>query len=153
MRSILTDFRLTQDTEEAWAYVEEVTKKLPRRPGNVWEYGFSISFVTPELIYDNQWKEFMTDVKLRAEVNPGDTLRAGWWEDEIIPSVLPDWSGSVSLYFEKTYLGYNLGIIFWKEAWEEVRNTEAAKSIPQTHIGAIGEGGIQVKVRLATIPN
>lgn len=121
MRSILTDFQLVENTEEAWAYVQEVIEKLPHRPGNVWEYGFSVFFLTPELIYDNQWKEFRTRMKMSTQVDP-----AGWWEDEIIPRLLPE---PISLYIERDYRGYSLGAVLRGEYWEKVRHNEALKGI------------------------
>jgi hypothetical protein len=145
MRSILRDFQIVEDTKEAWTYVQEVIEKLPHRPGNIWEYGFRVSFITPELIYYNEWKDFKTEVKMLAGVDP-----AGWWEDEIIPRLLAE---PISLYLEEDRGGYALGVVLRKEYWERVRHNQVLKRIPETDIKDIGEGGLEVKVKLAHIPN
>ncbi len=161
VRSILTDFFLLEDTKEAWREMEEVIKRIPLRYHytNVWEYGFSISFVTPKLIYDNLGMRFRTKVEMRARLDP-----SGWGiyereedEDEVLAEIVARLlSEQISLFVKENwrgYPGYSLGVVLRKEYWKKVQHNEALKGIPERDIESIGEGGSDVEVRLAIIPN
>jgi hypothetical protein len=149
MRSILSDFHLLEDTKEAWANMQEMIERLPHHTANIWEYGFRISCITPELIYDSGWKRFMTQVKMYARIDiPDENIYR--WQNVEIPHLLRQ---GVSPYFERGYRGYSLGVVLAKQEWEEVAHSESLKRIPKTDVKAIGEGGFEVKVQLAFIPD
>jgi hypothetical protein len=71
VHAIVTDLELVKGTEESWAELRAEIEKLPKQPCDVWSSGFSFSFITPELIYDNGWNSFSADeVNLSASLEP-----------------------------------------------------------------------------------
>jgi hypothetical protein len=123
--TILTDLELVKDTKEDWARVRAGIEKLPKEQWNIWNNGFSISFITPELIYDKAANGFVTEVNLYASLDPIVILRDGQkLEDNPIISPF-----SPALLVERGYGGYRLRIVLLDWYWEKVKNKEALKSL------------------------
>jgi hypothetical protein len=110
--AIATDFDLVENTEEAWTKFLEEVSKLPS--GNPWyacveNFSFSLSFLSRGLIYDNSGKRFMTEIDLKATLEPM-TMR--WAKHKRY---------SPRLHFNGTTLSIELD----EQHWEKIRTKEA----------------------------
>jgi hypothetical protein len=176
IRSILKDFELLKDTEEEWAALWSKVEKLPQAPWNIWTSGFSVSFLSPDLIYKNGWNNFANKLDMNASLEPvGGIFNPDWsvlaeqallvgslekteqegWEREggECPPLLPL---SVGLRFKRGWWslvrGYELIIELPSEHWAKVRRNDALKGIRDDDVRVDHRCG-RVEVQLALIPD
>ncbi len=142
---ICTDFEFVEDTEESWAKIHHEIDKLPKAPWNLWYWnsGFSVSFVSPELIYDNTSNSFATEVDLYASLKP---IVIPWTEEK--GGFHSDRGYSPSLHFQ----GHRLSIELLTWHWEKVRRKEVFKNIDKDADVSLRGEGLSVRVQLAIIP-
>ena len=77
LHAILTDFDFVKGTEEWWAELNAGLAELPQAALNIWKSGFSFSFITPELVYNNACNSFVTEVAGYASLEPVAIRRSG----------------------------------------------------------------------------
>jgi hypothetical protein len=100
-------------------------EKLPKEQWNIWDSGFSLSFIRPGLIYDRASNSFATEVNLYASLDPIVTLREGQKVEEN-PIISPF---SPSLRFEPGNYGYRLRVTLLGWYWDKVKNKEVFKGL------------------------
>ncbi len=123
--AILSDLELVKDTKEDWARVRAGIEKLPKEHWNIWDSGFSVSFIRSELIYNKASNSFATEVNLYASLDPIVTLREGQRVEEN-PIISPF---SPSLQLEPGNYGYRLRVTLLDWYWDKVKNKEAFKGL------------------------
>jgi hypothetical protein len=150
---ILGDFDLGKDTEEWRAELRSGIAELPQAPWNIWKSGFSVSFITPELIYKNGWNSFASELSAYASLEPVaigndgevEIQRKGKEEDGLFRLISP------SLYLERAGDGYKLSIDLREHYWKKVRHKEVFKGIADRDVRIDHECG-SARIPLATIP-
>jgi len=146
--NILQDFELVKPTEEGWAEIRAGVETLSKEHWNIWHNrGFSVSFITRELIYNKDWQSFSTEeVDLSASLEPAVIVREQHKPDSMLRNYFP--------YLNLTG-GRNNGLILrltlldWY--WERVKDKEIPKSIPRSDIDHDQMCGT-VDIILARIP-
>ncbi len=126
--NILQDFELVKPTEEGWAEIRAGVETLSKEHWNIWHNrGFSVSFITRELIYNKDWQSFSTEeVDLSASLEPAVIVREQHKPDSMLRNYFP--------YLNLTG-GRNNGLILrltlldWY--WERVKD----KEIPPEEFG------------------
>lgn len=121
--AILADLELVKNTKEDWARVRAEIEKVPKEQWNIWDSGFSLSFVRPGLIYNKASNSFATEVNLYASLDPIVTLREGQKVDEN-PIIKPF---SPSLELRQGNYGYRLRVTLLGWYWDRVKNKEMFK--------------------------
>jgi hypothetical protein len=150
--NLIADLGLVTDTDEAWAEFREGIAKLPTEPSNIWKPGggFSLSFLTPELIHVRETNQFASDdVNLFVSLEPikipflkpGNDIDT----DGRIGSIAPN------LVVKATRLSWTLTLSVPAWFWEETREKEPFRNIPKDDVFDDYECG-SVRVRLAKIP-
>jgi hypothetical protein len=145
--AIVKDLGLVEDTKEAWAEIRAGIEKLPKEPSNIWDSGFSFSFVTPELIYVKNLNRFATqEIDLFASLAPVTIPRRSAKFDEMFGPSSPDLSLKAS-----RDIGCILTLTLPDWFWEQIKEKESFKQIPKSDVTQDHMCGT-VDVRLVRIP-
>jgi hypothetical protein len=146
--SILQDFELVKPCEEGWTGIREGIDKLPEKDWNIWrKRGFSFSFVTQELIYNQDGSTFSAEeLDVGATLAPAVIVR----DHEAPNSMFRNYSPHLNLR-----AGLDFGCIVqltlpdWY--WDKIKTSEILKTIPKGDVSKDHMCGT-VDVTLARLP-
>ena len=153
-RAILIDFDLIVESEEAWADLWTGVSKVPKAHWNVWDSGFAISFVTPDLAYTSALNSFATEVDMFASLEPisiGDEGPLIWHEQEEYGMPIHSYAPSLRLQTLGCRDAVTIAIEIRDSHWERIRTKEVFREMPKSYVTTDHECGV-VKVVLAVIP-
>jgi hypothetical protein len=146
--NIVVDFDLVKPTDEGWAEFNAGIEKLSKEHWDIWNNkGFSISFITPELIYNKDRHSFSTEeVDLHASLEPAVIVR----EKEKPDSMFRNYSPYLNLTSRQDY-GCILRLTLLDWHWDKIKDKEILKSIPKSDVSDDRMSGT-VDLIIARIP-
>jgi hypothetical protein len=154
LHATLTDFELVKPTDEDWAKLRAGIEQVPKKPWNIWEYPeLWVSFITAQLIYENYWSRFATEVDVNASLRPigiqdrHPVVSQRNYDEE--PFQLGVFEPSLGLKTGRG--GFSLSIRLPDWYWETLRDKQIFKGIAREDVRSEPMCG-SVEVPLAVIP-
>lgn len=145
--AIVKDLGVVTDTQDGWAVIRQGIERLRKDPSNIWDSGFSFTYVTPDLIYVKDSNRFASDeIELFADLAPVTVP----FFDPKIDTLDRSYSPHLTLKAARD-IGGILTLTLPDWFWEQIKTKETFNYISKEDVSKDHMSGT-VDVRIARIP-